>query len=420
MRSERESELYAMRSQTRSAPGRDQARGQILVVFVIGLFAIIAMVALVIEGGNLFAQQRVAQNGSDSAATAGTIIVAERLSGKTRTDQEVFNAVRDAATANQLASYAAEYTDDTGNLIGVAVQDVDQAIPADARGVNVQGDRVASTTFARILGIDTLTASATATVVAGALSGQCVAEQDGCTLLPLTFPVKVFDCDGQGNLLATGQWIGAPPPPGDGSGYRQIVGAEDLPGSATFPDGNPSTEAILPLCKGAGGASGAFGWLDLAPGMNLAAEITGPLNFTVDLPDWFQTQPGNPNSVQDELSAYWHQPVLIPLYNQACREDPGNTDQCSQPGVDPVGNNTWYYVHTMAVFYIDAVYVQGGNVDQCTAPPGTPPVLSQVTQGAGFLGCLKGWFVNYVTSGPIVPGEDIVPGVTPIGIQLIK
>jgi hypothetical protein len=40
--------------------------------------------------------------------------------------------------------------------------------------------------------------------------------------------------------------------------------------------------------------------------------------------------------------------------------------------------------------------------------------------GAGFLGCIKGWFVNYVTAGPIVPGQDIVPGTVAIGIQLNK
>ena len=43
-----------------------------------------------------------------------------------------------------------------------------------------------------------------------------------------------------------------------------------------------------------------------------------------------------------------------------------------------------------------------------------------VTNGAGFLGCLKGWFVNYVTAGPIVPGGEIIPGSTPIGIQMIR
>ena len=64
--------------------------------------------------------------------------------------------------------------------------------------------------------------------------------------------------------------------------------------------------------------------------------------------------------------------------------------------------------------------MQGGNIDQCMAPPGSPQVLDTGTTGAGFAGCLKGWFVNYVTAGPIVPGGDITPGVTPIGIQLIK
>jgi hypothetical protein len=70
------------------------------------------------------------------------------------------------------------------------------------------------------------------------------------------------------------------------------------------------------------------------------------------------------------------------------------------------------------VFYIDQVLVQGANVSQCASAPGSPQV--PVTTGGGFLGCLKGWFVNYVTAGPVVPGEDIIPGVTPVGIQHIK
>jgi len=64
------------------------------------------------------------------------------------------------------------------------------------------------------------------------------------------------------------------------------------------------------------------------------------------------------------------------------------------------------------------VLVQGSNTSQCAQPPGSP--LVPVTNGAGFLGCLKGWFVNYVTAGPIIPGGVIIPGQTPIGIQLIR
>ena len=88
---------------------------------------------------------------------------------------------------------------------------------------------------------------------------------------------------------------------------------------------------------------------------------------------------------------------------------PGGTCPGGQAGVDPVGNNTWYYVHTLAVFMIDDVLVHGSEGDDCNNPPGTPLVPTTDT-GAGFLGCIKGWFVNYVTAGPIIPGQNTAPG----------
>jgi hypothetical protein len=401
------------------ASPRDQARGQILVVFTIALVAIVGMVGLVIDGGALFAQQRAAQNGSDAAATAGAVVIAENLGSATdiRTNQDVWNAVNSIANDNGLLNLAAEYTDDFGVSIGVPVAAGAGPIPAAARGVQAGGDRMVDTTFSRIFGFSQLPASAHATVVAGKLSGECVADPDGCTLLPVTFPVHVSQCDASGNLVP-GPWIGAPPPgPNASDPYWPIVGAEALPGAPGFPNGDPSKMAILPLCRSSSGGSGAFGWLDLVGGMNLPQEITGPLNTTVNIPDWFQTQSGTPNSVENELLAYRRKPVLIPLNNGACREDPGATAICNLPGVDPVGNNTWYYIHTLATFVIESVHVQGSNINQCASAPGAP--LVPVTTGGGFLGCLKGWFVNYVTSGPITPGGVIVRGQTTIGIQLI-
>ena len=47
-------------------------------------------------------------------------------------------------------------------------------------------------------------------------------------------------------------------------------------------------------------------------------------------------------------------------------------------------NNTWYYVHTLGVFYIHQVFVQGSNVDDCANPPGNPTV--EFTTGGGFYG----------------------------------
>jgi hypothetical protein len=68
------------------------------------------------------------------------------------------------------------------------------------------------------------------------------------------------------------------------------------------------------------------------------------------------------------------------------------------------------------VFYIDQVLIQGPLQNQCAQPPGGP--LVPVTHGAGFLGCIKGWFVNYVTSGPVDPEGEIGPG--GVAIQLIR
>jgi hypothetical protein len=397
---------------------RDEAKGQIIVVAALAMVVIVGMTGLVIDGGAVFAQQRVAQNGSDATATAGAVVIAENLGSATdiRTNLDVYNAINAMAIDNGLGAWTAEYTNDFGVPIGVPITNAAGPIPTNARGVRAGGSRSVDTTFSRVLGVNQLQASARATVVAGELSGECVADEDGCTLLPVTFPVQVSECDSSGNLVP-GNWIGAPPPGANPSdAYWPLVGPESLPGG-TFANGDTSKMAILPLCKSSSGGSGAFGWLDLASGMNLAQEINGPLNTTVNIPDWFQTQPGNPNSVENELLQYYRKPVLIPLNNGACRVDPGASATCSQPGVDPVGNNTWYYVHTLAVFYIEQVHVQGSNTAQCASAPGGPVV--PVTTGGGFLGCLKGWFLNYVTAGPIIPGGPIVRGQTAIGIQLI-
>lgn len=396
------------------------SRGQILVIAVLAMVALIAMVGLVVDGGAAFAQQRVAQNGADATSTAGTVVIAEHLGGTPRTGQQVRDAIDAVAAANGLGNVFAEYTDDFGQPIGQVV-DPALAIPSNARGVRAAGSRPVGTTFANVIGINNLTASAEATVVAGALSGECVPDEDGCTLLPVTFPISPAICDDQGVADNGNLWgIGAPPPGNPGGPYWPLVSASDLP-SGSYP-GNFSTMAILPLCRSASGGSGAFGWLDVDPTIpNLSGEITGPINATVNIPGWFQTQSGTPNSVEGELLTHRHKPVLLPLNRGACRTNPGPTvDTCpaGQGGVDPVGNNTWYYVHTLAVFYIDRVHVQGSDRDACTTAPGQP--LVPVQQGAGFLGCLKGWFVSYVTSGPIVPGGQIIPGQTAIGIQLIR
>ena len=58
-------------------------RGQIIVIAALAMIALIGGVSLVLEGGNAYAHQRIAQNAADSVANAGATVIAKRLSGGT-------------------------------------------------------------------------------------------------------------------------------------------------------------------------------------------------------------------------------------------------------------------------------------------------------------------------------------------------
>lgn len=390
---------------------RRTMRGQVIVIFVLAAVVMIGMIGLVVDGSSLLAQQRVAQNGADAAATSGTVQIASKIGGTPKTNADVWNAIDQSATTNALKNWSAEYTNDFGQPIGQAVTNDGSPVPAAALGVIVHGSRPASTTFSGVLGFSEFVASADATVVAGALDLDCVASVDGCLLLPMTFPVVVFSCDELGNI--DGTEFPFPPPPGG----NDFEGGKIWPTVTDPAQMTANNMAILPLCKL---NPGSVGWLDLQPGSNLAREISDPPNRTFDLPDWFQTQPGNANSVEDELNAYSNSPVLLPMFTETCRIDPGE-EPCPPEDTgtgrdDEGGNNTWYHIQAITTFWLDRAYTEGGNVDECTRGPGQP--VQDI--GPGFLGCLKGWFVKYSYSGPITPGGVSPDYNGPIGIQLIR
>ena len=169
--------LHAEKEGRNVNAGRDDhaPRGQIIVIFAVALIAIISIGALILEGGQAFAQQRIAQNGADAAANAGAVVIAQHLKGAPAADgNAVYTAVSSSTAANELANPVAVYTDNVGvPLDPVVTVAPGTAIPANGRGVKVTGDRVMGTTLARVIGINSLTASAEATAIAGAASGGC-------------------------------------------------------------------------------------------------------------------------------------------------------------------------------------------------------------------------------------------------------
>ncbi len=427
----------------RQAPKSEQ--GQVIVIAAGGMLAVIAMIALVIDGGNAWAQQRIVQNGSDASAEAGALVMARRFAftaqGLTPDvgDTEVAAAIQTSATANKLPVADAYYTDICGIPLhpnGTAALNADgtedlttaarvgSGIPASTAttpdcpnsivgppaGVMVVGHKDVDTYLARAVGIGKIGVGTRATAVAGYLQGYCDATQgQGCAVLPVTVPVNIIACNGSNRPINTGNpWILGPV-------YK------------------------VALCQN---GPGNVGWLDWTPPgggtSELINSIITPNNPAINLPSWdYVTETGNVNSagVENALRRYDGEIVLIPQFDATCNPGPGGTPDSTQPAINtgpnygcPTGINTgnganqWYRLPSFAFFQFcsaadaDCVavgadhgaYVNGNNRPTCDT-------------GNGATSCLVGRFVEIIGSGTVGPGVGGgIAGNKAIGVQLIR
>lgn len=387
-------------------PRRRDERGQVLIIVAAGMVALIAMVALVIDGGYAWGQQRETQNGADAVAKAGTGVIQEMLGGAIVTDGDVGCAVSDSATDNNVTLVEAQYTDFQGNLLATNVGPCGSgaALPAGAQGVKAETEQVFDTFLAGVIGLNQLRADADATAVVAIAQDICPAAA-GCAVLPVTFPRTIDTCDGTNSrIIGEGQWRILEPQNGE------ILDASNL--------------SILPLCST---GPGSVGWLDYGCG-NLANHINNPCNNEIILPTWLKTSTGNPNCCEDDLEQFTgvapgvpeeeDAVVRIPLHDATCDKD-------DVSGSDPVeacpawpdrwsgtGNNLAYHIPYGVGFKLDGAFTSG-NDQECNEAPGNPPA-----GGNGATGCLKGWFVALLPSpGPLSIG-DINPG-DPVGTGVL-
>ena len=99
-----------------TSPG-GRPRGQILVLFALGIVAVVAMVGLVLDGGDAFNQRRGEQNGADLAALAGA-----------NAYLNTYMSTKDAAGSSTAATAAARvsatgngYTNGSSSTVAVTV-----------------------------------------------------------------------------------------------------------------------------------------------------------------------------------------------------------------------------------------------------------------------------------------------------------
>jgi hypothetical protein len=145
------------------APVEARERGQMLVLFVVSLLAILLTTGLVIDGGFAYTQSRTTQNAADFAAVDGTRIIGERLTGNTTagTAGNVTAAVQRSLAANGSTLASAQYISETGAVLGNVVGA--GSIPSGASGLIVSATTSWRPFFLGIIGVSSWSASSSAT-----------------------------------------------------------------------------------------------------------------------------------------------------------------------------------------------------------------------------------------------------------------
>lgn len=422
--------------------------GQAIVVMLGAILLAVAMVGTIVDGGNVLAQQRVAQNGVDATAEAGAVLLAGRLAGASDPsggwDVNIAGRIAQVAAANNVTVRDAYYTDicgiplksdGTAAIFGNRSEDLTNALKVGnashilpggtatapdcpnrlvgpVAGVLVLGDKLVATYVARAIGIASFTVTTRATAVAGYLQGYCDATQGKyCALLPVAFPVDQITCNGNNRPVDTGTpWL-----------FNKVY--------------------KFPLCSN---SPGNVGWLDWTPPGGGAGELVCSIltadNPAIDLPSWqYVSSTGNVNggggqcqmSVEEALRTYEGQVVLAPQFDLTCNPGQANPPDSTKPAVVTApnygcpagslggnGQNQWYRMPSFAFLEIcgpavtgcgglHGAYISGSNAAECDT-------------GSGATSCIVAKFVNIMGTGTVGAGVGSGTGNKAIGVQLIK
>lgn len=323
---------------------RSAESGQVLVIVAGGIIGLLAIAALVLEGGTMLLTRRDGQNAADLSSVAGARIVALHYTRPTDpgndTQDDVYHAIEGNLDLNNCGPVTSTPCTWTATFVGApgtgtglvdvsAVTETTAAIPANVLGVRVDVTQTPGTIVGRVLGLVSWTVSTEGTAITEKAGGPA-----GTTL-----PIAIC---GWKNTAGT-----------------DCVQASNSPSNAVvFQKGQ-----IYDLTDGKD-APGGFGWLSW-DGSNsagaLADSICSPNNpdFSLDTPydspgsyggtigtnpatgeTWFPIDPGksNSSSVRACLDGWINSgaTILVPIYDLVT----GN------------GNNAAYHITGVAAFVL--------------------------------------------------------------------
>jgi Flp pilus assembly protein TadG len=399
----------------RQRPAAGQ-HGQTIVIVALAMVALIGAVAVVIDGGNAFAQQRRAQNGIDAAAEAGATQLARRMVGMPGNDDawttNVLNAVGETATNNGISSTdVPQWTDRTGTVLGPVA--IGNPIPAATQGVAVRGSLEFDTYIANILGSPHWTASASATAITG------FAEESGFGgVIPLTIPILLTECQ-------------------SGGGSDKLV----FPSNGIEWPFGPNNLVAIPLCSN---GPGNVGWIDWDPpggGVNeVATSIVTPDNDPISTPHWkYITETGANVALDPAMDTWEGKDILIPIFHAeednpatpaderligTCDAIPDapqtNLNDCHPPDMGANGQG-WYFLETFGTFHLLHAYIQNNHQAECNDTSVLVSPASPIGSTNPVNTCLIGYFKDRVVASNMTVGSATSSSsFTPLAIQLIK
>ena len=390
---------------------RESQRGQTIMLMVGAMSLALVVVALTVDGGNAFAQQRAAQNGADSGALAGGVALSNYvacfqymgLASACSTpsggwDDNVRQRIEEKATESGVTVTEAWYTDINGNRISasqVGSQSTDRppnsASGAPAIGVEVRVQRTAEVFVAKLVLPDGFTINTQAHAVAGWVNGDCVitaVSVSGCALLPIAVPLTLVVCDGQNRAIVTGD----PWPINDD------------------PDQGPIS---IPLC---GTEPGNVGWVmwEGQGASDLINSVWNASDTDVAIPSWQGVQTGNlsPQDLETALRSHAGDIVMAPRFDYICGpqgdiepdssfpiiNDPSQWYGCPSAADFGGGNGSNMYYRFPGVYYFEmcepslawcnglhAAYVNGNNTECNVGGNGaTRCIIGRFRTGVGF------------------------------------
>ncbi len=376
-------------------------QAQMLPILVIGMVVVIAMAALILDGGSLLTQRREAQNAADAGALAGARIL---CTGDYQTSAQVATtnqAARDAAT-----SYAIEKNGATSVEVEIRTSRIgegEEDLPGLARGEVVVTTEVSQGSFfAKIFNQNVLNASANA-------AAGCFPYRPS-VVLPIAWSCRAPaagsvspDCDyirldwDDVKSVASSHIPGFPHPGGENptkeeakkisndlfalysSSIYIVMDSDKVCGSDITCDFNKA-DSINRYQLASGGNRG---WLNLegtsSGTPNLREWIENGLKTKLEPHTWLSGIDGNKTPVYNALETRLDEVVWVPIFNVMCDDLPQNKPAClaaahnpTPPGVPlPAGHTDVvitgspatpvFHVVAFAPFFITCVHQNNGD-----------------------------------------------------------